>query len=98
VTHRIESGPLRDGMAMDARELATALMMSERQVKVSLVELVEKGFVVNLTPELSVDKAVFRLTMFPFQGRPPTHDYLTPEERSRLQRWMAPRRMAGGGK
>jgi hypothetical protein len=98
VTHRIESGPLRDGMAMDARELAAALMMSERQVKASLGDLVEKGFVANLTPELSLDKAVFRLTMFPFQGQPPTHDYLTPEERSRLQRRMATRRKAGGRK
>jgi hypothetical protein len=83
---------------MDARELAAALMMSERQVKTSLAELVEKGFVVNLTPELSLDKAVFRLTMFPFQDQPPTHDYLTLGERSRLERQKAKRRRTGGGK
>jgi hypothetical protein len=60
--HRIMSGPLRDGMAMDARELEAALVMSERQVKASLAGLVDKGFVVNLTPERLLDKAVLRLT------------------------------------
>jgi hypothetical protein len=72
---RIPSGPLRDGLAVNLPELAEKLRMSKRQTRAALAGLIERGFLINLTPELSLDRAVFRLTMFPFQGAPPTDDY-----------------------
>ena len=83
-THLITNGPLRDGIAVNLPELADKFRMSKRQTRASLAGLIERGFIVNLTPELPLDRAVFRLTMFPFQGSAPTDDYLTPDERSRL--------------
>jgi hypothetical protein len=82
---KITSGPLRDGIAIHLPELADRLRMSKRQTRTALSGLIERGFIVNLTPELSLDRSVFRLTMFPFQGTAPTDDYLTPDERSRLR-------------
>ena len=73
---RISSGPLRDGIAINLPELADKLRMSKRQTRAALAGLIERGFIVNLTPELSLDRAVFRLTMFPFQGVAPTDDYV----------------------
>jgi hypothetical protein len=72
---RVTSGPLRDGLAMNARDLARRCGIREADAKRALRELERKGFIVNLTPELSIDRAVVRLTMFPFQGQKPTHDY-----------------------
>jgi hypothetical protein len=72
---RVTSGPLRDGLAMNARDLARRCGIREADAKKALRELERKGFIVNLTSELSIERAVVRLTMFEFQGRPPTHDY-----------------------
>ena len=72
---RVTSGPLRDGLAINGRDLARRCGIREADAKKALRELERKGFIVNLTPELSIDRAVVRLTMFSFQGRPPTHDY-----------------------
>jgi hypothetical protein len=87
--HRIKNGPFRDAMAMDARDLADSTNMSVRQTRAALRELERKGFIVNFAPELSLDKAILRLTMVPFQGAPPTQDYVnyepTPNERRRLE-------------
>jgi DNA-binding IclR family transcriptional regulator len=76
MTHRITNGPLRDGISVNLQELADKLRMSKRQTHAALAGLIERGFIVNLTPELSLDRAVFRLTMFPFQGAAPTDDYV----------------------
>jgi hypothetical protein len=74
-THRIANGPLRDGIAVNLPELADACRMTKRQMRAAITGLIERGFIVNLTPELSLDCAVFRLTMLPFQGRAPTEEY-----------------------
>jgi DNA-binding IclR family transcriptional regulator len=76
MNHRIASGPLRDGISVSLPELADELRMSKRQTREALAGLIERGFIVNLTPELSLDRAVFRLTMFPYQGAAPTNDYV----------------------
>jgi hypothetical protein len=85
---RVTSGPLRDGLAINARDLARRCGIREADAKAALAELQRKGFIVNLTPELSIDRAVVRLTMFSFQGEPPTHDYQryepTPAEADRI--------------
>ena len=81
---QITSGPLRDEIAVNLPELADACRMTKRQMRAALAGLIERGFIVNLTPELSFDRAVFRLTMLPFQDAAPTDDYLTPDERTRL--------------
>jgi hypothetical protein len=73
---RIENGPMRDGIAINLPELADKLRMSKRQTRAALAGLIDRGFIINLTPELSLDRAVFRLTMLPFQGAAPTDDYV----------------------
>jgi hypothetical protein len=74
-TRRLTSGPLKDGMAVNARELADSTNMSVNAMRKALRDLEEKGFIRNLTPELPIEKAVVRLTMFPFQGQQATEDY-----------------------
>jgi len=74
-TRRLTSGPLKDGLAINVRELADATNMSFGAMRKSLRELEAKGFIRNLTPELPIEKAVVRLTMFQFQGHPATEDY-----------------------
>lgn len=103
--HRIMNGPFRDAMTMDARDLAANLRIGVREAKAALTELERKGFLVSLTPELPLDKAIVRLTMLPFQGRQPTQDYRkyepTPDERRRLDKLdhdEAKRRRMGGRK
>jgi hypothetical protein len=73
-TRRLTSGPLRDGLAINVRELADATNMSVNATRKAIRDLEAKGFVVNLTPELPIDMAVMRLTCFPFQGQPATED------------------------
>jgi len=92
------SGQFSDGITIDAREIAAKLGIGTQAAKAALAELIGKGFLANLTPELPLDNAVFRLTMYPFQGQPATHDYLTPKERSRIEAQRAKRRRAGGVK
>jgi hypothetical protein len=86
---RVTSGPLRDGVAINARDLARRCGIREADMKAALAELQRKGFIVNLTPELSIDRSVVRLTMYPFQGQPATHDYQryapTPDERRQYE-------------
>jgi hypothetical protein len=86
--HRINHGPLRDGINVDLRELCRDVQMSERATIEAIAELERRGFVVNMTPERKLCNAVFRLTCFPYQGQPATEDYakipLTPEEQRRL--------------
>jgi DNA-binding Lrp family transcriptional regulator len=109
LTRRLTFGPLKDGLAISARELANSANMSGNATRQALRELEAKGFIVNLTPELPIDKAVVRLTCFPFQGQPATEDYtripLTPEERRRLDwldeqesKFKALRRRTSGGR
>jgi hypothetical protein len=89
-TARIAEGPLKDGMFINARELAESCNMSRSAARRALAVLEAKGFIVNLTPDRPIDKAVVRLTMFPFQGKKATEDYvsipLTPAEQVRLDR------------
>lgn len=91
LTRRLTSGPLKDGLAINARDLADSTNMSVNAMRKSLRELEAKGFIRNLTPELPIEKAVVRLTMFPFQGQKATEDYtripLTPEEQKRAA-WL----------
>lgn len=91
LTQRLTTGPLRDGLAIDARDLASTTNMSVSAMRKALRDLEAKGFIVNLTPELPIDKAIVRLTMFQFQGQAPTEDYIryepTPEERKRVA-WL----------
>ena len=75
LTRRLTSGPLKDGLAINARDLADSTNMSVNAMRKSIRELEAKGFIVNLTPELPIEKAVVRLTMFPFQGQRATEDY-----------------------
>jgi hypothetical protein len=86
---RVTSGPLRDGLAINARDLARRCGIREADMRAALAELQRKGFIVSLTPELSIDRAVVRLTMFPFQGQAATHDYQryapTPDERRQYE-------------
>jgi hypothetical protein len=109
ITRRLTSGTLRDGLAINARELANSANMSGNATRQALRELEAKGFIVNLTPELPIDKAVVRLTCFPYQGRPATEDYtripLTSDEQRRLDwldsqesKFKALRRRATGGR
>jgi hypothetical protein len=76
IMNRITDGPLRDGMPIDVRELCASVRMSERATLEALSELERDGFIVSLTPERPLRNAVVRLTMFPFQGKPPTNDYV----------------------
>ena len=91
LTRRLTSGPLKDGLAINARDLADATNMSVNAMRKAIRDLEAKGFIVNLTPELPIEKAVVRLTMFPFQGQRATEDYtripLTPEEEKRAA-WL----------
>jgi hypothetical protein len=91
VTRRLLDGPLKDGIEINARELAAATNMSTNAMCKALEELERKGFIANLTPWLPIDKAVVRLTMFEFQGQPATEDYVnykpTPAEQRRLD-WL----------
>jgi hypothetical protein len=91
LTRRLTSGPLKDGLAINARDLADATNMSVNTMRKAIRDLEAKGFIVNLTPELPIEKAVVRLTMFPFQGQRATEDYtripLTPEEEKRAA-WL----------
>jgi hypothetical protein len=84
--HRITAGPYRDGFTVDVKELCCDVQMSERGTVAAIAELERGGFIVNLTPERKLANAVFRLTCFPYQGQPATHDYMrvTPEEQRRL--------------
>jgi hypothetical protein len=75
--HRITDGPLRDGMPIDIRELCASVKMSERATIEAIAELERDGFIVNLTPERPLRNAIVRLTCLPFQGQPPTQDYVT---------------------
>jgi hypothetical protein len=90
-TARIADGKFRDGMFVNARELAESCNMSHGAARRALVELEREGFIVNMTPELPIDKAVVRLTMFPYQGKQATEDYeripRTPDEQIRLA-WL----------
>jgi hypothetical protein len=74
-TRRLTSGPMRDGLAINVRELADATNMSVNAMRKSILDLESKGFIRNLTPELPIEKAVVRLTMFQFQGHPATEEY-----------------------
>jgi hypothetical protein len=74
--HRIAEGPFRDGMPIDVRELCASVRMSERATIEALAELERDGVIVSLTPHRPLRNAVVRLTMFPFQGKPPTNDYV----------------------
>ena len=107
--HKITEGPRRDGFTVNVRDLAADLQMSERAAIDAIAELESKGFIVNLTPERKPANAVFRLTTCPFQGNPPTEDYLnyklTPEEQRRLDqidrqesKLTALRRRGGSGR
>jgi hypothetical protein len=91
LTRRLTSGPLKDGLAINVRDLADSTNMSVNAMRKSLRELEAKGFIRSLTPELPIDKAVVRLTMFPFQGQKATEDYaripLTPNEEKRAA-WL----------
>jgi DNA-binding Lrp family transcriptional regulator len=91
ITRRLTSGPLKDGLAINVRDLAASTNMSINATRKSIRELEAKGFIVNLTPELPIEKAVVRLTMFPFQGQRATDDYtripLTFEEEKRAA-WL----------
>ena len=90
LTRRLTTGPLKDGLVVNARDLAASTNMSVNAMRKALRDLEAKGFISNLTPELPIDKAVVRLTMFPFQGQPASEDYtripLTPEEQKRAER------------
>jgi hypothetical protein len=90
LTRRIKSGPLKDGLTVNVKDLAASTNMSVSAARRAIVDLERKGFLVNLTPELPIEKAVVRLTCFPFQGRQATEDYtripLTPEEQKRAER------------
>ena len=74
---RITDGPFRDGMPIDFKELRASVRMSERATIEALAELERDGAIVNLTPERPIQHAIVRFTMFPFQGKPPTNDYVT---------------------
>jgi DNA-binding Lrp family transcriptional regulator len=91
LTRRLTYGALKDGLAISARELADSTNMSVNAMRKALRHLEEKGFIRNLTPELPIEKAVVRLTMFPFQGQKATEDYTryvpTPEEQKRID-WL----------
>jgi hypothetical protein len=74
-TRVFTEGPLRDGISINLQDLSDRMRLGKRQTREALAGLIEKGFIVNLTPELALDRAVFRLTFLPFQGEPPTNDY-----------------------
>jgi hypothetical protein len=74
-TRVFTKGPMRDGISVNLQGLADKSGMTKRQMRGALAGLIEKGFIVNLTPELALDRAVFRLTFLPFQDKPPTNDY-----------------------
>jgi hypothetical protein len=90
MTKRIPNGPYRDGIAIHVREFCDATKMGPKTLRKALAELESKGFIVNLTPDRPLDKAIIRLTMFPFQSQAPTEDYLryqsTPEEQRPVDR------------
>ena len=91
LTRRLTSGPLKDGLAVNVRDLAESTNMSFNAMRKAIRDLEAKGFIRNLTPELPIEKAVVRLTMFPFQGQKATEDYTryvpTPEEQKRID-WL----------
>jgi len=90
LTRRLTSGPLKDGLAINVRDLGKSTNMSVNATRKAIIDLERRGFLVNLTPELPIDKAVMRLTCYAFQGQPATEDYmripLTPEEQKRAER------------
>jgi DNA-binding GntR family transcriptional regulator len=71
LTRRLTSGPLKDGLAINTRDLADSANMSANATRKALRELESRGFIVSLTPELPIDKAVVRLTAFPYPRRGP---------------------------
>jgi hypothetical protein len=62
LTRRLTFGPLIDGLAINAPELAGETNMSVNATRKALIDLEQKGFIVSLTPELPIDKAVVRLS------------------------------------
>jgi hypothetical protein len=66
-------------MKLSLAELASRSGMSVPAAQKAIAELEELGFLAPKSSISILDGGDFRLTMFPCDGHPPTHDYLRPE-------------------
>jgi hypothetical protein len=66
--------------------------MSVRAAEKAVAELEELGFLARMSAASPLVGGDFRLTMFPCNGYPATHDYLRPEAMQIVEKGKAERR------
>jgi hypothetical protein len=76
----------------DIDDLCDRLNMKPAKIKAALRELQAKGFIVSTSPqEPDPIFNTWRLTMYPCDGKPATHDYLNPELVAKFSKPSVPR-------
>jgi hypothetical protein len=83
-------------MKMSLKDLAARAGVSVSTAKKTIAELEELGFIARVSSAPIFDGGEFRLTMFPCNGQPATHDYLRPEAMQKFEQMEAGRRAKYG--